>query len=111
MPWFLGAITFTPDDVPFSNLEFREAGGTLTATGCFKGWTSGWQRDTGQTEKSHTVTVIGRDGLPIVRSNTIGEHNFLSPPRLPDDIKSERSIDSGRFSPAGFASQEEMERK
>jgi hypothetical protein len=65
---FMGEISLAPDDVSFSNLEFREASGSLTASGCFKGWNdrAAWGPD-GQ--KSHTPTIIGGNGLPISREN------------------------------------------
>lgn len=69
---FKAKLSFTPDDVSFSNLEFREASGKLTADGCFKGWAS--RADLGDVadpnvKTSHTPTIIGGDGVAIVRKH------------------------------------------
>jgi hypothetical protein len=69
---FHAKLSLTPDDVSFSNLEFREASGKLTADGCFKGWASraAWGNVADpNAETSHTPTVIGGDGVKIIRRN------------------------------------------
>jgi hypothetical protein len=80
---FVGTINLTPDDVSFSTLEFREASGSLTATGCFKSFADGWERSgTWVTESSHTPTIIGGEGLSVSRQanrNEAGEDSVWTP--------------------------------